>query len=143
MAKQPVDWLAIQARYLKGEMPKDIGADYGLTAKQVSAKAEREEWTGKKRELKGNIAPAIQDTTTELCQATDRVILKLLSKVEQAIDEVDNIYLFDGERVNGLLQTALNNATKIRVAVSKQAEPHSDGPARGFVKVNNYDSDRI
>lgn len=128
MAKQPVDWLAIQARYLKGDKPKDIGADYGFTAKQISDKARNEGWVRKKAELFEKVAIATEDITTELCQKTDKVILKLLGKLDKAIDNVETGGSSELLKINGLLNATLNNATKIRSAYIKQAEPPQDEP---------------
>lgn len=52
---------AIKARYLKGEKPKDIGPDYGLTAKQVSDLVRREGWKRKKTQIIEKVDVFVED----------------------------------------------------------------------------------
>lgn len=68
MAKhKTVNWAAIKKRYLQGEKPKDIAADYGLTAKQVSNKAQAENWTSKKQEILAKVEGSVLKDLEEIC----------------------------------------------------------------------------
>lgn len=50
----------IAKRYIAGEKPKDIGPDYGMTAKQVSELASRKGWKQKKSEKEEKIDEIVQ-----------------------------------------------------------------------------------
>lgn len=64
--KKPVNWAAIKKRYLTGEKPKDIAEDFGLTAKQVSNKAQAENWTSKKQQIAEKVANVVESELEEI-----------------------------------------------------------------------------
>jgi hypothetical protein len=71
MAKQKaINWPAIKKRYLLGEKPKALAEEYGVTAKSISDRATKQNWTRKK---------AQNDA-------------KIENDVKKEIDEVDTIY---------------------------------------------------
>lgn len=122
MAKRNLNWTEIEARYKSGEKPVHIAKDYkDCTASKISLKATRSGWVKEKEQLCNSIASeAIEATHTELkelCNITTRLHLKFMKKLEENMHEITNPYLLDGERVNSLYQTAMNNATKIMLAL--------------------------
>lgn len=74
MSSKRINWPAIKKRYLQGDKPKDIAAQFGLTASQVSQKAKRENWKPKK---------------AKIAQKTDQKIEKA---IESELDKFDAIF---------------------------------------------------
>jgi len=131
---KPPNWVDIKARYLKGEKPKDIAPDFGLTAKQISEKANYEGWVQKKarisekvEEKTENAILSLKDLAFKLAEANLRVHLAFVDKLAEAdmMATIQNPYLFDGERVNSLFQTAMNNATKLTQGVLSGNDEHT------------------
>ncbi len=128
MATKQINWVAIKKRYLKGEKPKDIAADYGLTAKQVSDKSQREGWKRKKEEISEKIQAVVEDDLKELCDLTIQVHKEFMRNLKGQIKNITNPYLLDGERTNSLFQTAMNNSVKVMMGAMKmQEEKQEDG----------------
>lgn len=129
MAKRNLNWTEIEIRYKAGEQPADIAKDYrDCTRQKISQKACRAGWTQAKEEICNRIASeALQsasDELKELCNVTTRVHLNFMRKLHlpgpdgtTLMDQITNPYLFDGEKVNSLFQTAMNNSTKIMLAL--------------------------
>lgn len=134
MAKQKkLNWAAIKKRYLQGEKPKDIAVDYGLTAKQVSDKASYEGWIRKKTEISEKVATDVEDDLKALCSATIKVHRLFMERMLQKnrdgqdmIQALEHPFLMDGEKVNGLYQTAMNNSVKLYQTIVKVQD---DAPA--------------
>jgi len=82
--KKPVNWAAIKKRYLTGEKPKDIAADFGLTAKQVSDKANHEGWTRKKSEISAKIENDVLDELEEIHSVYMDLILDTGKQIREA-----------------------------------------------------------
>lgn len=61
MAAKSINWAAIKKRYLQGDKPKDIAADFGLTAKQVSNRAVKQNWGSKKEQIGAKIEQKIEE----------------------------------------------------------------------------------
>lgn len=125
--KKPVNWTVIKTRYLQGEKPKDIAVDYGLTSKQVRDKAYLEDWLRQKESINDKIAIVVEDDLRTLCDVTLRVHTKFMQNLEGQIGEIQNPYLFDGERTNSLFQTAMNNSVKLMLAALKAKEDSEGG----------------
>lgn len=83
MAKQTsgIPWHEIKKRYLKGDKPKDIASDYGLTAKQVSDKAHAEKWTRKKSEISAKIDKFNEEEIIYNAQTFKDLSLELAIKI--------------------------------------------------------------
>lgn len=92
MAKKEINWPAIKKRYLKGEKPKDIAEKYGLTAKQVSNKAQAENWTSKKQQISVKVASIVEN---EL----ERQMAKIGAIFEFQIDNITRDIQFRGAYV--------------------------------------------
>jgi len=144
--KKPINWAAIKKRYLQGEKPKDIAEAYGLTAKQVSDKANKESWTRKKAEICEKIEIEVEDDLKALCSATIKVhrnfMERMLTKGQDGQDMIkalEHPFLTDGEKVNSLFQTAMNNSVKVYLAAIKAQDddPEEANPA-GNVHHTNY-----
>lgn len=122
MAKKTINWTEIEVRYKSGEKPVDIAKDYrDCTRQKISQKATRDGWTQSKEILCNQIASealeALSDELKELCNVTTRVHLKFMQQLETQMESITNPYLTDGERTNSLFQTAMNNATKVMLAL--------------------------
>lgn len=59
-AKKSVNWTAIKKRYLQGEKPKAIAADFGVTAKAVSDRATKQKWVIKKAQISAKIEEIVE-----------------------------------------------------------------------------------
>jgi hypothetical protein len=68
-----VNWTAIKKRYLQGEKPKDIAADYGLTSQQVRSKAHTEKWGVAKETIFNNVQQKVQ---SEYEQIASRLLVE-------------------------------------------------------------------
>lgn len=133
MGKRNAPWVEIKARYLAGESPKDIGADYGLTGGQISDKAYANGWAKVKTEISESVVAAVEDDIKALCTATIKVHRKFMERMLQKdqddkdiIQALDHAFLTDGERVNSLFQTAMNNSVKILQAHLKITEDNGE-----------------
>lgn len=127
MAKRNKNWTEIEVRYKSGERPVDIAKDFrDCSAKQISLKASRSGWVREKEALCNSIASEALEAThnelKELCNLNARIHFKFLKQLEENMHLITNPYLLDGERVNSLFQTAMNNATKIMLALYGQDE---------------------
>lgn len=71
--KQP-NWVTIKKRYLQGEKPKDIAVDFGLTSKQISDKATRDQWKRKKTQISVKVEEIVKD---EVLVTSKQVIVEL------------------------------------------------------------------
>lgn len=132
MAYKKVNWPAIKKRYLLGEKPKDIGPEFGLTAKQISDKAKRDDWKRKKDEISEKVENSVQNDLKELVDITIAVHREFMQKLRGQMQDISNPYLFDGERTNSLFQTAMNNATKLTMATFKGEDQSVDEEPAGF-----------
>lgn len=138
MKKPPPDWNKIQARYLAHEPPVDILKDYDVTAKQISNKAYQEGWTEKRQQIKEKISELVENDLKDLCDITIRVHANFMRKLEGMMGDVTNPYLFDGERVNGLFQSAMNNSVKLAQSYLKddnEGSVHISGTEAGTVEI--------
>ncbi len=137
MAKKALNWTEIEVRYKTGERPVDIAKDYrDCTSKKIRDKAFSGGWARHKTTITDSmVADAIASYKDELAGlASDniRILRKIMRTLEKQVDSMENVYLFDGERVNGLFQTALNNATKITIALDCQEDATAQGKPTTF-----------
>jgi hypothetical protein len=65
---------------------------------------------------------SLQEKMFKLQDATIDVHLEFMQNLKGQIKDIQNPYLFDGERTNSLFQTAMNNAVKVLLAGMKQQE---------------------
>lgn len=54
-------WNEIKAEYLQAVTPKELANKYGLTAKQISDKANKEKWVSEKSEISENVRENVQE----------------------------------------------------------------------------------
>ena len=139
MAKRNKNWPEIEVRYKSGERPVDIAKDYrDCSAKQISLKASRAGWVKEKEALCNSIAlealEATHNELKELCNLNARIHFKFLKQLEENMALITNPYLLDGERVNSLFQTAMNNATKIMLALYGKDDDVKKAADRIFVE---------
>lgn len=59
-------WIKIKAEYLQGVTPKELGVKYGLTAKQISDKANSEKWVKEKSEIAENVRKITEERIASL-----------------------------------------------------------------------------
>jgi hypothetical protein len=126
MAKQKaINWPAIKKRYLLDEKPKKIALDYeNLTAKQISAKAERESWKGKKEEIKGKVELDVLDELDEIHSIYSGLILDTGKKLKQARAEgLIGLTIQDGE---GFASKFADNDQKAGLALILEHRKHAN-----------------
>lgn len=137
MAKKklpPPNWEEIKTRYIvNGEKPGDIAKDYNVTAKTISNEASENKWREERRNLGKELREITKSELKDLCTSTVRVHAKFMAQLEGQIEDIQNPYLFDGERTNSLFQTAMNNSVKILINCIKEDEDTSEEEAPGFV----------
>ena len=75
-------WNSIKAEYLKGVTPKELAIKYELTAKQVSDKANKENWTRKKSEISENLEDRVQKELEEITTLGIKRLKQLLNNEE-------------------------------------------------------------
>ncbi len=122
------DWKEIKRRYLSGEPPRDIAPDYGLSAKQVSDRANRSGWSKDRKTIDEKIAEKVVEKEAGSLAAirtqTLDVISSALATLAQHFKDDPNPLLFDGEgRVNPLYTKALEIAGKIATASTNTDDP--------------------
>jgi hypothetical protein len=88
MPKKAINWLEIKKRYLLGDKPKDIGSDYGLTAKQVSKKASTENWKAKKEQIGIKVEKFICNDIASQMSLTSELIGSFLLKIKEELPEI-------------------------------------------------------
>jgi len=102
-----INWPAIKKRYLLGEKPKDIAVQYGLTAKQISNKAQAEQWLSKKQEISAKVVDSVLATLEELNQIALETARDIL--VSRKDDDVPKQFLIG---FTTALKLAFPNANK-------------------------------
>lgn len=127
-----IDWVAIQSRYLSGELVTNLAKEYGISEKSISNKAYRNAWRKTKEQIKENVAAHVEADLKALCNVTIRVHTAFMLKLETLLPEITNPYLFDGERTNSLFQTAMNNAVKLTTNALKDGDGDTDTEPAGF-----------
>lgn len=144
--KKPINWVAIKKRYLQGEPPVKIAEDYETDAKAIRNKAYRERWISQKETIQDNIVSEVEDDLKALCSATIKVHRKFMERMltkgqdgQDMIKALEHPFLTDGEKVNSLFQTAMNNSVKVYLAAIKAQDddPEEANPA-GNVHHTNY-----
>ncbi len=129
-AKRNFNEAEIKARYLAGEPPSVIAKYYkDCNAQKISSMACRRNWVQEKEEtVKALAVEVLNDSRSvlkQLCNKTAKVHLEFIERFMEPDEDgqtmLDKIaaqpFLLDGERHNPLFQTAMNNATKIFLAV--------------------------
>lgn len=67
MAKRNLNWAEIKARYLAGERPKAIAADYrDCSAMKISQKAHKENWRQEREKIRVNVASHVEEEAKAL-----------------------------------------------------------------------------
>lgn len=90
MAKtKTTPWNKIKAEYLQGAAPRELAAKYGLTAKQVSNKANIEKWASENKKIKEKVSKNAQDYIQQLVDlALSRLAAILESDSMRACDHI-------------------------------------------------------
>lgn len=83
-------WNKIKAEYLQGVTPKELAKKYGLTAKQVSDKASREDWVIEKSKINEKTRENIQDRMMQYSNdIVDRLYQIAIDKNEKTCDRIN------------------------------------------------------
>ena len=72
-----IAWVKLKAEYLQGVTPKELGEKYGLTAKQISDKANKENWVAEK----ARICEKVRENTEEKIDRITSIALRRLEDV--------------------------------------------------------------
>lgn len=75
--KKATPWVKIKAEYLQGATPKELAEKYNLTAKQISDKANRNEWV----EEKSKIQEKVRENAESQVERITNLTLKRLEDV--------------------------------------------------------------
>lgn len=70
-------WVKIKSEYLQGVTPKKLGEKYGLTAKQISDKANKEKWVAEKAKM----CEKVRENTQERIERITNIALRRLEDV--------------------------------------------------------------
>lgn len=70
-------WVKIKSEYLQGVTPKELGEKYGLTAKQISDKANKEKWVAEKAKM----CEKVRENTQERIERITNIALRRLEDV--------------------------------------------------------------
>jgi len=77
---------------------------------------------------------SIQEKLSRLQDLTLDVHLEFMKNLKSQVKDIQNPYLFDGERTNSIFQTAMNNAAKISMALIKeQKDASTEEEPAGFI----------
>ena len=121
--KKPPNWADIKTRrVVNGESWDAIRAVYDVPLSTLKSKASREGWRNDAQQVATELRESAKSQLKELCDVTLRVHLKFMKGLEPQIADIQNPYLFDGERTNSLYQTAMNNSVKLMLAALKAEE---------------------
>ena len=77
MVKKITPWTKIKAEYLSGVTPKELAQKYGLTAKQISDKANKDKWVVEKAE----ICEKVRESTAEKISRITNLALDRLEEI--------------------------------------------------------------
>lgn len=112
-----IPWEKIKKRYLTGEKPATIAADYGLTSKQVRDKAHRGGWGDIKSTIVDEIATEIvAQVKTEIADTatlTGQIFGHLLQDIANAIPEMNAKPSIIAKHVNPYHKMALGTGFEI------------------------------
>jgi hypothetical protein len=140
--KKPPNWEDIKTRRIvNGESWEAIREVYDVPLGTLKNRASREKWSDEALRIGTEIRAEAEDDLKALCTATIKVhrkfmerMLKKDSEGNDVIEALEHAFLTDGERVNSLFQTAMNNSVKILQAHLKAQEdnPEEEEPP-GFI----------
>lgn len=86
-----IPWEKIQKRYLSGEKPATIAADYGITSKTIRDKAHRGKWGAVKATICDEIATEVRQQViaekTDALTLASQIRLKHLINIDRHADE--------------------------------------------------------
>jgi phage terminase small subunit len=105
-----LNWAAIKKRYLQGERPKDIAVDYGMTAKQVSDKANKQKWVRKKSKI-------IEKVEAKVENELEALKLRVLAEYERiAFSDIRKLMNWDGQMVELLPSNYISDDVALSVS---------------------------
>lgn len=123
-----INWTEAKRRYLDGQRRGEIAEALGIPAKRLANRIASEGWA-KEREAMG--ALLLEQYRSKLIELTG-LVLESSIQFMRTLNSADvqsalaHPFLLDGERVNGLFQTAYNNATKLASAYLLSALQESE-----------------
>lgn len=151
MAKS-INWAAIKKRYLQGDKPKDIAADFGLTAKQVSDRATKQGWRRKKAQIGVKVEEKIEKAVEAEIDKLDEVFGGLILSFGEDLAEARRLGIMgltiqDAEAfVNPLARDAVKTGLEIykerqkhKLSQPKEPEKKDSGPVDGLAQTEIMD----
>lgn len=122
--KKPVPWVAIKKRYLKGEKPKLIADDYGITSEQIRQKAKRDSWKTQKDTIEHKIEDQVFSELDEIYSVYTSLILDTGKKIKLARDTgLIGLTIQDGE---GFSSKFADNDQKAGLALILEQRKHAN-----------------
>lgn len=71
---KPVPWNEIKTEYLQGAFPRELAKKYGLTAKQISDKANKDKWVQEKTKISEKVRENVEEKISRITNlALDRL----------------------------------------------------------------------
>nr|DAD89864.1 MAG TPA: hypothetical protein [Myoviridae sp. ctsip2] len=71
---KPIHWNKIKAEYLQGAFPRELAKKFGITAKQISDKANSEKWVQQKAQISEKVRENVEEKISRITNlALDRL----------------------------------------------------------------------
>lgn len=145
--KKPApDWGEIERRYVVlNEKPADIAKDYDMPIDRLYQAVTRRGWVQKKQKNNQTLRDELAERMRRLSTLTFDVLIQFSEKMQTQMHHIENPYLFDGERVNSLYQTGMNNAVKLTLESIKASNDtgEAENSESGFIGVPSVDIDAL
>jgi len=144
---EAINWPAIKKRFLKGQKPKDIAPDFGLTAKQISDKAYADGWGRKKTKISEKVEKDVQTEIDEV----DTIYSSLISEIgkdylAQYRNKTLGLTVQDGEGFPNKLAMLVVKAgldLHIKQKTAEKEDPDKEQQESGFVGLPGINVDAI
>lgn len=75
-------WLKIKAEYLQGVTPKELAIKYKLKAKQISDKANDEQWVSEKAKISENVRNDVKEKIKDLTNLALEALVEVINDPE-------------------------------------------------------------
>lgn len=82
--EKSMQWSQIKAEYLQGYKPDELAKKYGLTAKKISDKANKDKWVAEKSEIFENVRKKVED---DIQKNIERISNKAINRLENILDD--------------------------------------------------------
>ena len=105
------NWTKIKTEYVNGGVSyRELAEKYGLSPSSVEKRAAKEKWTAARetrlqetsRRIEEKTAEKIADTESEAAAIMSRIRLKLIRKIDQAVDKLEEV---DASELRKLVQS--------------------------------------